>query len=161
MVMEAPGRPLDGVSEVMPGATLTVNETPLLATPPAAVTATFPVVAPAGSVAVMLVLLHPLTLAVVPLKVTEPLPGVAPKFDPAMVTDEPTTPELGVRLLMLGAAVTVKLTPALLTPPAAVTTTLPVVAPVGTLAVMLDVPQLVTVAVVPLNFTEPLPCVDP
>ena len=31
MVMEAPGRPLDGVSEVMPGATLTVNETPLLA----------------------------------------------------------------------------------------------------------------------------------
>ena len=71
--------------------------------------------------------------------------------------DEPTAPVFGVRLLMLGAGVTVKLTPALATPPAAVTTTLPVVAPVGTIAVMLVTLQLETVAVVPLKVTLPVP----
>jgi hypothetical protein len=71
--------------------------------------------------------------------------------------EEPVAPVFGVRLLMLGAAVTVKLTPLLATPPAAVTTTLPVVAPVGTDAVMLVALQLETVAVVPLNVTPPLP----
>ena len=49
-----------------------------------------------------------------------------------------------VRELMLGAGVTVKLTPLLATPPAAVTTTLPVVAPEGTMAVML--PALTRIA---------------
>jgi hypothetical protein len=52
-----------------------------------------------------------------------------------MTMDDPTAPLLGVRLVMLGAGVTVKETPLLATPPAAVTTTLPVVAPVGTVAV--------------------------
>jgi hypothetical protein len=62
---------------------------------------------------------------------------------------------------MLGAAVTVKLFP-LLDVPETVTTTLPVVAPVDTLAVMLDAFQLVVVAVVPLNLTVPLdPKFDP
>jgi len=49
---------------------------------------------------------------------------------------------LGVRLLILGAAVTVKLTPLLATPPAAVTTTFPVAAFVGAVAVMLLALQL-------------------
>ncbi len=61
---------------------------------------------------------------------------------------------------MLGAAVTVNVTP-LLAEPETVTTTLPVVAPVGTVAVMLDAPQLVVVAVVPLNLTVLDPLVDP
>ena len=55
---------------------------------------------------------------------------------------------------------TVKLFPLLATPDT-VTTTLPVVAPVGTFATMLLAPQLVMVAVVPLNLTVLLPCVDP
>jgi hypothetical protein len=42
-----------------------------------------------------------------------------------------------------------------------VTTTLPVVAPVGTGTAMLVADQLVGVAVVPLNVTVLLPCVGP
>jgi hypothetical protein len=53
---------------------------------------------------------------------------------------------------MLGAGVTVNVTPLLATP-LTVTTTLPVVAPVGTVAVMLVELKLVMVAVVPLNLT--------
>jgi hypothetical protein len=64
---------------------------------------------------------------------------------------------------MLGAPVTVKLTPLLDTPPEVVTTTFPVVAPVGTNAVMLPACQLLVVAAVPLNFTVPrlLPKFEP
>ncbi len=61
---------------------------------------------------------------------------------------------------MLGVAKTVKLTP-LLAFPDTVTTTLPVLAPEGTVATILDAPQVVTLAVVPLNFTVLVPCVDP
>jgi len=61
---------------------------------------------------------------------------------------------------MLGVGRTVKLF-SLLATPETVTTTLPVVAPVGTFATMLDAPQLVIVAVVPLNFTVLLPWVEP
>jgi len=86
------------------------------------------------------------------------LPRVAPKFVPAITIDDPTAPVFGVSDVMLGAAVTVKGTPELATPPAAVTTTLPVVAPLGTVAVMLLAPQLViVVALTPLNFTLPFP----
>ena len=76
------------------------------------------------------------------------------------VTEAPTAPEVGERLVMLGAATTVKLFP-LLAVPDTVTTTFPVVAPLGTLATMLVALQLVAVAVVPLNFTVLLPCVEP
>jgi len=55
---------------------------------------------------------------------------------------------------------TVKLTPLLATPPT-VTTTLPVVAPVGTGTTMLVALQLVGVAAIPLNFTVLVPCVAP
>src|SRR5277367_4408209 len=62
---------------------------------------------------------------------------------------------------MLGPAdVTLKFTPLLATPPI-VTTTLPVVAPVGTVTAILVALQLVGVAVVPLNFTVLVPCVAP
>lgn len=76
------------------------------------------------------------------------------------VTEAPTAPDVGERLVILGADTTVKVLPLLATP-ATVTTTFPVVAPLGTLAMMLVVPQLVAVAVVPLNFTVLLPWVDP
>jgi hypothetical protein len=62
----------------------------------------------------MLVLLQVVAVAVVPLKVTVLLPCVAPKFVPAIVTGVPTVPEVGLRVLIVGAeAVTVKLTPLL------------------------------------------------
>jgi hypothetical protein len=78
-----------------------------------------------------------------------------------MVTEVPTTPEVGVRLVMLGGGgVTVKLTPLLAWPPT-VTTTLPVVAPAGTGTLMLVALQLVGVAVVPPNVTVLVPWLAP
>lgn len=67
-----------------------------------------------------------------------------------MVIGVPSEPEDWERLLMEGAGSSVKLTPLLATP-ATVTTTFPVVAPVGTGAVMLVEVHAVGVALVPLN----------
>ena len=78
---------------------------------------------------------------------------------PVIVTGVPAGPEVVDRLVIVG-AVTVKFTPLLATPPT-ITTTLPVVAPVGTDVTMLAAPQLVTVAVVPLKVTVLVPCEDP
>jgi hypothetical protein len=89
---------------------LTVKRTPLLATPPT-VTTTLPVVAPAGTGTTRLVALQLVGVAVVPLKVTVFVPCVAPKFVPVIVTDVPTAPEVGFKLVMLGAVdVIVKVT---------------------------------------------------
>jgi hypothetical protein len=127
---------------------------------PETVTTTFPVVAPDGTGSEMLVALQLVGVPAVPLNVTVLLPCVEPKLVPVIVTEVPTAPDVGDRLVMLGAATTVKLFP-LLAVPDTVTTTLPVVAPVGTVATMLDALQLVAVAVVPLNLTVLDPCVDP
>jgi hypothetical protein len=68
-----------------------------------------------------------------------------------MVTEVPTGPEVGDRLVIVGnGTVTVKLTPLLACPPTA-TTTFPVVAPLGTGAAMLVALQLAGVAAVPLK----------
>ena len=85
---------------------VTVKAMPLLATLPT-VTMTLPVVAPVGTGTTMLAALQLelVGVAVVPLKVTVLLPGVAPKFEPAIVTDVPTGPEFGVRLVIDGAVV--------------------------------------------------------
>jgi hypothetical protein len=77
-----------------------------------------------------------------------------------MVTDAPVVPDVGDRLLMLGAGVTVKLKPALdgadCPPSDPVTITGPLVAPVGTVAVMLVGVQLLKLEMrVPLKVTEP------
>jgi len=79
----------------------TVKPTPLLATPPT-ITTTLPVVAPAGTCTTMLVALQFVGVAVVPLNFTVLVPCVAPKFAPAIVTEVPTSPDVGFRLVMLG-----------------------------------------------------------
>src|ERR1700704_1790821 len=99
-------------------------------------------------------------VAAVPLNVTVLLPRVAPKLVPAIVTAVPTGPLVGDTLVRLGATVTVYGS-ALLARPPTVTTTLPVVAPVGTGTAMLVADQLVGVAAVPLNVTVLLPRVAP
>jgi hypothetical protein len=132
----------------------TVKFVPLLFKP-LANTTTLPVVAPPGTVTVMLVALQLETVAVVPLKLTVPDPCVEPKFVPVMVTAAPTAPVVIDRLVMLGAGTTVKEDPLLFTP--VFTTTFPVVAPVGTVTATLVTLQLVTVAAVPLNFTVLVP----
>jgi len=74
-----------------------------------------------------------------------------------MITLVPVGPEVGLMLVILGGGVTVKSTPLLCTPPTA-TTTLPVVAPAGTVTLKLAADQFaVAVAVTPLKVTELLP----
>ena len=78
--------------------------TPLLFTP-LAWTTTLPVVAPVGTAATIDVALQlVIVVAVVVLNFTVLVPWVEPKLFPVMVTDAPTAPELGVRLVMFGEA---------------------------------------------------------
>ena len=111
-------------------------------------------VAPVGTVAFIEVALQVvMVVAVVPLNWTVLDPCVDPKFVPVIVTEVPTAPEVGDRLVMLGADTTVNDDPLLATP-LTVTTTLPVVAPVGTVATIdVELHVVMVVAVVPLNFT--------
>jgi len=145
-----------GVRLVMLGVGSTVKLTPLLATP-LTVTTTLPVAAPVGTGTCIEVLLHAVAVAVVLSNTTVLVPWLAPKFVPAIVTTAPTGPELGVRLEIPGVGRTVKLTP-LLGTPFTVTTTLPVVAPVGTGTLIEVLAQVAGVAVVPSNVTVLAPC---
>jgi hypothetical protein len=154
--IDEPTAPLFGVRLVMLGGVKTVKFTPLLPTP-FTVTTTLPVVDPAGTVAVMLLALHAVAVAVVPLNVTVLVPGVSPKFVPAITIEEPTVPLFGVRLVMLGVGSTVKGTPLLANPPTR-TTILPLVANRGTGTTICVSLQLVGAAVVPLKFTTLDPC---
>src|ERR1700704_589125 len=98
------------VGDVVSG--LTVKLTPLLDNPPT-VTTTFPVVAPLGTAATMLLVLQLVGVAVIPLNLIVFVPCVAPKFAPEIVTDVPTIPDVGFSPVMLatGAALlTVTLT---------------------------------------------------
>lgn len=148
-----------GESEVMAGAGDTVNVTPLLFDPPA-VTTTEPVVAPTGTGTRMLVSLQLIGVATVPLNLMVLVPWGEPNPDPVTLIVVFAGPEFGDKLLILGAAVRVKVTPALDWPPT-VTTTGPVVAPVGTGVTILVLLQLVGAAAVPLNVTVLLPWVAP
>ncbi len=136
---------------------LAANVAALLATP-LAVTTTGP---GPGAGHVIDVAPHVVGVAVQPLNVTVPVPCVEPKPVPVIVTSVPTVPEVGDRLVMIGVGANVNGEPLLATP-FTVTTRLPVVAPVGTTATIVPVLQLVIeVAVVPLNVTVLVPCVEP
>lgn len=77
-----------------------------------------------------------------------------------MASSAPTAPVAGDSSVILGAGTTVKFTP-LLAWPDTLTTTFPDVAPLDKVTVMLDEPQVVTEAAVPLNCTVLVPWVDP
>jgi hypothetical protein len=104
----------------------------------------------------MLVSLQLVETAVVPLKLTLLLPCVVPKFDPIIVTGAPTSADVGLTPVMAGGGITVKFTPLLATP-LTVTTTGPVVAPLGTKVVMLVEVQLKAADAMPLNETPGAP----
>src|SRR5690242_12617853 len=118
----------------VPARVVTVNDAVLVPVPAGVVTAIGPVVAPVGTVAVIWVPEVTVNVAAAtPLKVT----AVAPVNPvPVMLTDVPGGPEVGVNEVTAGAAVTVN--EAVLVPvPAGVVTAIgPVVAPVGTVAVI-------------------------
>jgi hypothetical protein len=149
IVTEVPAGPEVGEMVLMLG--VTVKSTPLLASPPT-VTTTLPVVAPFGTNVAILVAAQLVTGSIVPLSVTVLVPCDEPKLVPAIVTAVPTGPEVGERPVMLGGTVTVNATGLLATPPT-VTTTVPLVAPLGTGTTMLVALQLVGVAATPLNET--------
>jgi len=157
-VMAAPAEADAGLKPVIVGggAAVTVNVTPLLATPET-VTTTFPVVAPLGTGTTIVVAFQLVGVPTVPLNVTVLVPCVVPKFVPVIVTELPAVPVVGLRLVMLGVGSTVNATP-LLAAPETVTTTFPVVAPLGTGTTILVALQLVGVAEIPLNVTVLVPC---
>jgi hypothetical protein len=123
----------------------------LVAVPPGVVTLIGPVVAPPGTVAEIDVAELTVKLALVPLKVTAVVPV---KFVPLIVTLVPTVPLVGEKFVIVGAlAVTVKLLALVAVPSDVVTIIGPVVAPLGTVAVI-DVDELtVKLALTPLKAT--------
>ena len=125
----------------------------LVPVPPEVVTEMGPVVAPAGTVAVIRVLLFTVNVvADTPLNFTE----VAPvKAVPVITTDVPTGPLVGLKDVTVGtaAAVTSKLAALVAVPSAFVTEIGPSVAPAGTVVVIVCGLLIVKVAETPLNFT--------
>lgn len=160
MVTTVPTGPLVGVNEVIDGAVVTVKSDALVAVPPGVVTVIFPVTAPLGTLAVIRVP-APFTenvAAATPPNFTEVAPA---KPVPLIVTEVPTGPLVGEKdvIVGVGAPVTVKSVVLVAVAPPLVTVILPVVAPVGMVAVSW-VPvgfQENVVALVPLNFTELAP----
>ena len=108
MVIWVPTGPLAGVKSVMFGvAPFTVKfgvaRLIVLAVPPAVMIVIGPVVADAGTVATMELLLQVVGTAVTPLNLTLPPDCVAPKLVPEIVTEVPTVPLVGLNPVMLGA----------------------------------------------------------
>lgn len=153
IVTDVPIGPAVGERLVIPGPEPTTNSTPLLGVP-LTVTTTFPVVAPLGTGAWIVVEFQAVGAAATPLNVTVLDPCEEPKFMPEIVTELPTAPDCGFRLVMAEDDPTTNSTP-LLENPFTVTMTFPVVAPTGTVTAMLEAPQLVEFAGVPLNVTNP------
>jgi hypothetical protein len=131
---------------------VTVKFVELTPGPTAFLTLIVPVVAPAGTVAVIWVSESTVNLATVPLNVTR----VAPvKFVPVIVTAVPTGPEVGVKPEMIGLVIVNA--GVLAIPPGVVTPMGPVVAPVGAVAVIWVSELTVNFAAVPLNLTAVVP----
>jgi hypothetical protein len=117
---------------------VTVKLEELVAVPPGVVTLMGPVVAPEGTVAVILVEEFTVNDADTLLNVTDVVVKPLPlKLVPLMVTEVPTGPEVGEKELMVGAGRTVKFDRLEPVPPDAVTFIGPEVAPEGTAAVIL------------------------
>ena len=134
MVTLVPADPLVGVKLVIVGAEDIVKFPELVPVPAGVVTEIFPVVAPEGTVAVIWVAEFTVKfVATVFLNFTV----VAPvKFVPVIVTIVPAAPQDGVKPVTVGGVVTVKLLPLVAAPAAFVTVIGPLVAEVGTVAVI-------------------------
>ena len=131
-----------------------VKVSALVAVPPGVVTETVPVV-PLPTTAVTWVAETTVTsVAAVPPMLT----AVAPvRLVPLMVTEAPVPPEVGVKPVIVGAAIKVKLSVLVAVPPGVVTETVPVV-PLPTLAVTWVAETTVTsVAAVPPMLTAVAP----
>ena len=152
MVTEAPTAPLDGLMEDIDGVGNITKGAALIPVTPFTVTAMGPVVAPIGTVVVILVVVDAVTRVGVPLNVTVLLLGVGLKFVPVMITVAPVAQLVGLKLVIVGDGIVkfVALAPVI---PFTVTEIGPVLAPKGTVVVMLVPDDAVTTASVPLKRT--------
>jgi hypothetical protein len=156
IVIEVPTLPDVGLNKVMVGefAGDTVKSFALVAVRPATSTVIFPVVAPVGTFVTMLVAVGvPVITAVTPLNFTRLLAAVVLKLLPVKVTGVPIGPDIGLNDVMAGGNTRVKSVGLIAICPTTSTVILPVVAPKGTVVVMLVAELAVTVAVAPLNCT--------
>lgn len=133
---------------------MTVKSVALVAVPAEFVIVIRPVVAPAGTVAVIWVSELTVKVADVPLNLTAVIPE---KFVPVIVTVEPTGPLAGVKPVIVGVPVTTKSAALVPVPFPFVTVILPVVAPVGTVVVIWESELTVNGAFTPSNFTVIVP----
>ena len=136
IVTEVPPGPLIGVKSAIVGAGITVKPPTLVAVPTGVVTAMGPLVAPTGTMAVIfLPLLLIVNWALAPPIVTL----VAPfRLWPLIVTDAPSPPLSGKKLVIVGGGLlrTVKPPTLVVVPPGVVTVIGPLMAPVGTVVVI-------------------------
>lgn len=153
MVTVAPSAPLAGVNPVKVGVGATVKLFVLKIVMPFRVKEILPVVAPIGTVVVILVAVEAVTLAATPLKVKMLSSGIALKFEPLIMTVAPTAPLAGLKPAIEGVGETLKLDPVVMVIPFTFMEMGPEVAPAGTLVAILDVVEVVTEANVPLNDT--------
>ena len=145
-----PTAPLAGLKPVNVGLGRTMKFPELGTVIPLTVTEIVPVVAPDGTVAVMLLADDEVTVAETPLNETL---GDTPKLEPEIITDAPAAPLEGVIPEITGVGNTENCEALIPATPLTVTDIGPDVAPEGTLTVMLVEVEAVTVAGVPLNVT--------
>jgi hypothetical protein len=152
-VTVVPILPNAGLKSVKVGVGNTVNADALVNVTPLTFTVIIPVVAPGGTVVVMVLVVDSLTTAVVPLKETILSPGLVLKFVPEIITVAPTAALIGLKLVIAGVGRTVKVEALVNVTPLVVTEMVPVVAPEGTVVVMVVEVDALTTAVVPLKET--------
>jgi hypothetical protein len=144
-----PGMPVAGVNPVIRGAAMKLAV--LAAVPMGVATRIGPVVASAGTTAVIRVPVFIEKVAEAPLNVTDVAPA---KLVPLMVTLIPTAPLVGAMLVIVGSEPTVKSVALVAVPESVVTLIGPVVAPDGTLAVICVSETAVNAAEAPLKVTN-------
>lgn len=156
IVTKAPTWALVGVNELTVGAGgITVNVAPLVATPPLVVTVSVPLVAAAGTVAVIFTAELTVNAAAAPWNAT---PVTPLKLLPLITTEDAALPLPGENELIDGDGNTVKLPELVPVPLGVVAAILPVEAPLGTVTVISAAETTVNVdADVPLNVTAVAP----
>ncbi len=153
MVTVAPTAPLNGLKLVIVGGLATVKLEALQTVKPLTVTHIGPFVAPKGTKTVRLMEVDAVTVAEIPLNVTELFAGVVLKLVPEMVTVAPGAPVVGVNPVMVGVGSMVKFDAVVTVTPLTVIEIGPLVAPAGTNTVSVVEVAPVTVATTPLNRT--------
>lgn len=137
IVTVVPSMPTVGVNPIIVKDGITVKLLVLEIVTPFTVTEIFPEVAPSGTVTVMLDAVEAVVIAGTPLKLTILSDGVVLKFVPSIVIVVPTVALDGLNEVMVGDGSTTKFVELCTVTPLTVTETFPVVAPAGTVVVIL------------------------